>query len=123
MSAHIHGDEDEAGLLAEDVELVVLERDTRGLPSFSGYFSALFESFTDEQLSSIDIGAELPDDMADLADYMRRIGAGSSHVADGMAYIFSQAAGASAPEVARVFSQRLMQAVILYSAPGDGRPN
>jgi hypothetical protein len=122
MTDYFHADEDEDDpeALMADTDLIVIGRDRHGKPCFGCYFTALFESFADEELERIDAGDDLPDEVAEEA---RRHGAAVSVVTDGLAYIITDIAGDNAVEVAETICQRFMQQVMLHSAKPEGRPN
>jgi hypothetical protein len=122
MTDYFHADEDEddPDALMADTDLVVIGRDRHGRPCFGCYFTALFDSFTDEELERVDAGDDLP---AEVAEEARRHGASFSVVTDGLAYIISDIAGDEAIGVAEAICQSLMRQVMLHSVKPEGRPN
>lgn len=122
MTDYFHDDEDEDDpeALMNDTRLTVIGRDRHDRPCFGCYFTALYESFTDEELGTIDAGEGVPPEVAEDA---RRAGASFSTVADGLAFIVVDIAGEDAIGVAEHVCQRIMQQVMLHAMPAEGLPN
>jgi hypothetical protein len=113
-------DEDNAGHLADDMNLFVIEGDERGLPMFACFFKVLYQAFTDEQLAHIPVPPGTPDDEADSA---RRVGAALCLIADNLAYIIANTAGEAAEISGQMFNRRVAQSLALMTAPAGGAPN
>ena len=93
-----------------------INADGDGLPCFGCYFGAVYDALRPEHLSTAEPEPGTDDEEAEVA---RRLGGTLAYLADGIAAITVNAAGAEAAELLEVFMERVRNMVTLVQAPCD----